>query len=540
MRINSVRIDSPAVDCVEDAGHGCAVRVFPTGVRVFAQTVLPRLPAAVSPAPESASATYETAIAVGPDRAMAVFHVDSGAGIHIGFARAQLSGGTWTWVEEDVINPNQDGHHLLADPSVAYDAITGEFLVCAIRIYTVEEQAVRDIVVARWNGTVFEAWQPLYTAATFIKIDKPWIVAGDMQIPTGPMSPIVREFYIFWVNGANGNHLKYLHTTDGGQTWIGSCPERFALTNLSSCSSVIPPEFWPVPRVISNRKVYVAFLANAPGNATNRIEIVEGTDQTSGPSAGQVQFQYLTVGPAPGTRLQIDMMRRRDPPGVGSLEEVTPMIPGGGVGGAIGETIGAGVDLAVDPMSPNRLYVVCHDTATADENDTDVNIYIYRLTRPSLTGFWTVHPRVRVNQDLNWPFPADQFMPSVKVDVSGRVHVVFYDDRKYNISSDQLDGLLTTHPKFDVFYARSVNQGTLWSNQELCDDPPSCATTQEALEYADFNAHSPPGPGSFFLRDYIGIDVGSDRVWTSFMGSSLLDTTAHKSLIWSSQILYTP
>jgi hypothetical protein len=41
---------------------------------------------------------------------------------------------------------------------------------------------------------------------------------------------------------------------------------------------------------------------------------------------------------------------------------------------------------------------------------------------------------------------------------------------------------------------------------------------------------------AFFLWQYIGIDVGADRVFTSFMGTTAQDTNTDKSVIWSSQI----
>jgi hypothetical protein len=171
---------------------------FPTQVEVFAQTVLPRLKAAVS-ANESTASTFETSIAVGLDYAMAVYHVGvTDTERYIGYALAERSGSDWTWIEEGVINPSQEGYDELNDPSVAYDAISGEFLVCAVRF--IDGGNDRSIILARWDGS-FSTPNP---------IDKPWIVAGEMIIQTGPMGD-VREYYIFWFyNGLLADHMSLI------------------------------------------------------------------------------------------------------------------------------------------------------------------------------------------------------------------------------------------------------------------------------------------------------------------------------------------
>ena len=85
-----------------------------------------------------------------------------------------------------------------------------------------------------------------------------------------------------------------------------------------------------------------------------------------------------------------------------------------------------------------------------------------------------------------------------------------------------------------MWYAFSSNQGATWDNLELCDDPENdCENTEEALNYGDFAS----GPGTFLLRDYIGIDIRDGRVWTAFMGASdAQDPNPHESVIWSTQI----
>ena len=82
-----------------------------------------------------------------------------------------------------------------------------------------------------------------------------------------------------------------------------------------------------------------------------------------------------------------------------------------------------------------------------------------------------------------------------------------------------------------MWYAFSSNQGATWDNLELCDDPENdCENTEPAVNY-DLPT------SRFALRDYVGIDIGVDRVWTCFMGHSEQDTNDDQSVIWSTQIL---
>ncbi len=199
-------------------------------------------------------------------------------------------------------------------------------------------------------------------------------------------------------------------------------------------------------------------------------------------------------------------------------------------------SIGYGVDMAVDPSNPDRLVVVFPDTATADPNDTDLDVYAVVIERVS-GNVWQIVRRVSVvlaNASQN---ESDQFMPAVDIDTNGRIHVIFYDDRKYTDGPDgdqQPDGPATPAPKFDVFYASSSDGGQQWSNAELFAVPPEPAM--------DFSR----GPlGSFQFGDYIGIDVGTDRVWTSYMGTAQADDPPddpnhNPTVIWSSEILLSP
>ena len=63
-------------------------------------------------------------------------------------------------------------------------------------------------------------------------------------------------------------------------------------------------------------------------------------------------------------------------------------------------------------------------------------------------------------------------------------------------------------------------------NEKLASDPP-----EAALDW---------GVASLPMKDYIGLDVFGDEVWTSFMGTWAADPQADKSVIWSSIIDWSP
>ena len=192
--------------------------------------------------------------------------------------------------------------------------------------------------------------------------------------------------------------------------------------------------------------------------------------------------------------------------------------------------------LAPDPLDPNVLYAVFHDLVepASGQPDEDADVFLVKLTRDPQTDTWTAAQRVHVNDpdDPNAPTPTDQFLPALTVTPGAtpaetRVHVIFYDDRKF---PNQLDDPQPIYPNFDVFYAYSMDAGETfqWPDEELYQVPPETAVRFELGI----------GP-EFELADYIGIApqehlLGVD-LWTSFMGTHAGDP-GHKSVIYSSRI----
>ncbi len=155
-------------------------------------------------------------------------------------------------------------------------------------------------------------------------------------------------------------------------------------------------------------------------------------------------------------------------------------------------------------------------------------------------GTRQVSARERVNQD---PVPPpgmdrkDQFMPNLTVDSGGTIHVTYYDDRRYNVLSDQVDGPGTPMPKFDVVYAYFDFESDEWVETILEADPMSPDYLEPVF---DFHRNLYP---EYQLRDYTGIDWCPDplnpghlEVWTTFMGTSVQDANPEQTVIWSCRI----
>lgn len=476
-------------------------------VSASGQTVLPRNSAALSSVYPT-KPVNETAIAAGQFQVMSVYHVlnaSPSSHTQIGYAIAEQDGqGGWVWNEEGVIDPTQFENVGLTDPSVAYDGGSGDFLVCAL------PRDLTRVVIARYSAaTGMGPWQQIGPTGT--AYDKAWIVAGQMPLPGGNAPIGANEFYITY---QAGSYVAYLHSIDGGLTWTTSCAgQGFALTNLDNCeeSFRIPMETWPVPRVYGNRALYLAYFQDG-------IQLVRGDDVAYGAHAGEVRFTRL-LDQQTGQPIAIQNHFYN---AGGNLWQIVPSH------GLFGSPRGWGLDLAVDPTNANRLYVVYHDRASA--SSPDMNIYMRVLTKVS-GATWTVGPRLLVADDSNELVETDQILPAVKVDPSGRIHVVYYDDQDF--TQDDLSGCSPDCPTYDVKYAYSVDQGQTWNYRELCDDPPSCAATEPAIVDENWG-------GGFWLGDYIGIDIRDGCVWTSFVGSTInpiVDPNPNNTLIWSSRIV---
>jgi len=282
------------------------------------------------------------------------------------------------------------------------------------------------------------------------------------------------------------------------------------------------------PTVVDDGSLYVAYtpLANQ-----REIRFLKGRDidDPNDPHAGEVEFGVLTqvcpLGGGDGPILPVPLVITRNR----TSQEIHDMLPGG----AELMNFPSIPWLAADPNDPNQLYLVYHDTETDDAGDLDVNVYCQKL-RYHPSG-WCAGDRVKVNDGDDQNYEVDQFMPSVWVDHAGRVHIIYYDDRRYNVDSDQDKN--TEFPRLDVYYAYSDDGGGFFHpSTELTKDPNGADPHEICLDYELLDGFDfPYKPG-----DYNGIAAYGDTVWTSFTGTSADeldgDPQSNPSVIWSCRI----
>jgi len=500
----------------------------------WAQEVEARKVPAYGPTEFDDEPVWETAIAAGLNEVMAVCRVGARGGgyVQVGYAIAVAveqappgdnapAGKPWRWVEEgtvpidpydpddpDDLYPVTDPH----DPSVAYDSVTGNFVLAGQRggdhrpivaMYDAstpqEEDPFQYGAGHGWNAPVL---QNPPDNLNYLNGDKPWIVAGEVV----PGNPARQEFYVVY-RGAGAT--KYLRSVDGGQTWY------FGDIELDSQPGFVQPA------VYADGPLYVAYLYDN--------DLLYRFAQGQDPQTPGDPMTWRRLLDAWGQPLEVDLYTDDIK---GYLPHVTNhdgvyMFP----------------QLAADPSDEDVLYLVYHDVVdTSDPNDADVDVFLTKLRRNALTGTWAAElDRVRVNDENPQGVIADQFLPALTVDPYGRVHVIFYDDRHHRFQDDS-----TVQPKFDVYYAYSDTGGASFANERLFLDPELPPEEDPGVDFwhdVDEN---------FEITDYIGITYRQSGVhtdiFTSFTGSSATDGDPNdpndpyhhddESLIWSSRILW--
>lgn len=436
---------------------------------------------------------WETHVAMSQDALVLVHNVGprTQVGRDIGYAWAILQGGQWVWQGEGIIP--RSGFNDAIDPSVAYSAATNEFVVAAL-----VGGYPSNLGVAHWKvgqGPPFAGGFTLCNP-TAPGGDKPWIVAGEgFQTSDG----LKQEYYILY-NDLNGAY-RYLRSKDGGHGW--------------EPGAVTPPDFPAYgglaaqPAVLGSGTLYVAYRATALSGQGPVIRVLAGTDAPD----GKVDWVHLR-GVSVNDPLEIPLLvadASQDLPLPGNYHKNIETIP----------------QIAVDPTSPDRLFIAYHDrSGRAVPNDVDVDVKLARLER-QLDGRWTYAVTAVNDADDPLDIVTDQFLPAIAVDHRGHVHVTFYDDRRSPTQTD----VFPVFTEFDVYYAISTDHGSTFplSDEELYSQP-----DERALQF--FVAYPP----DFEFGEYIGLTTRpageSTEVWAGFHGTHAADPTQNKSVIWASRI----
>ncbi|MBS1518521.1 MAG: exo-alpha-sialidase, partial [Bacteroidetes bacterium] len=140
-----------------------------------------------------------------------------------------------------------------------------------------------------------------------------------------------------------------------------------------------------------------------------------------------------------------------------------------------------GVDRSGGPRN-GWIYIVASDVNLAPAG-SDADVVIHRSTDGGVT--WSAG--VRVNQDpLN--NGKVQFFPAIRVDESGGVNVVYYDNRNYPSVGDSCQ----------TYVSRSVDGGNTWTDMLVSDH--------------SWKVKGEAGLGNY-MGDYIGITSGNGKLW---------------------------
>ncbi len=432
---------------------------------------------------------------------MAVYNHGARSGTvptRIGYA--VRSGQSWAQgIVELGQDPEGDDFDRAIDPSVVFDPDTDDYLLAGLLR---DEQQEWHVGLARYAASQ-EEWGDWTSLVEASAIDKPWVVAGE------PMQN-GREYYIVYLGpGRDPWKLWYLRSTNGGRDWSEAKGILVDDVHVESgfCAQ-------PAAATYTNGPLYVAYMM--PDYES--FAFLQGDDDGNDVDFTQL-LRLCQTGPgfAPqGPKaLEISLIEGMD------ISDYLPKNI---------STIGIKTtpQLAVDPSDADRLYVVHHDVADEefDPNaaDVDVDVFVTVLER---TGpyCWCPSGRIRVNDDDDPNQISDQFLPSIIVDDDGYIHVIFYDDRNY----EQDDN--AEEPRFDVYYAYSVDGGEHWTNEELEYDPDD----PNAPRVPAVNLDAELDLRGFELGEYIGITYYDSAVWTSYAGT-WDEEEDEQSLIWSTRI----
>jgi hypothetical protein len=143
-----------------------------------------------------------------------VGRVFDGGSCDIGFATSANNGGTWA----NGLLPGTTHfatpagpYDRISDPSVAFDASHGKWLIASLALTGASGAAV---LVSQSTTTSGTAWNNPVTVHAQSGVDKNWIACDNTST-----SPFFGHCYVEWDNNAAGNLLQMSTSSDGGNTW---------------------------------------------------------------------------------------------------------------------------------------------------------------------------------------------------------------------------------------------------------------------------------------------------------------------------------
>jgi hypothetical protein len=158
-----------------------------------------------------------------------------GAAANIGFAVSTDDGGTWRsgLLPGLTLASRPAGPHQRAsDPVVAFDAVTGVWLIATLALEgsTTRLTVSRSVDGASWSAAI----TAVEASARSLSFDKEWLTCDS-----GASSPHRGRCYLVYTDALRRDSLGVTSSTDGGQTW--SAPVQIPVSNAVGAFPVVRP-----------------------------------------------------------------------------------------------------------------------------------------------------------------------------------------------------------------------------------------------------------------------------------------------------------
>jgi hypothetical protein len=180
-------------------------------------------------------------------------------------ATAFSTDGGQTWNDSAYIPiPGFDG---ISDPALAWDDVGNLFLAALPFRNPPNADVVGIAVYKSIDGGA--SWSPPKLIHTSAGDDKQW-AAGD----TNPASPFRGRVYVVWDDGST---LRFARTLDQGGTWIGTGANALG-------SSLATDSFSPEISVAADGAIYIVYLNGQSGSQIKFVKSTDGGDTFSAPA----------------------------------------------------------------------------------------------------------------------------------------------------------------------------------------------------------------------------------------------------------------
>jgi hypothetical protein len=192
--------------------------------------------------------------------AFQVGRVYSGGCADIGFSTSTDGGATWTSGYLPGLTKAQNSGNpfqYISDPSVAYDAKHGEWMIASLPVSGGRTPAV---VVSRSTDGI--TWQNPVNIQSSGSSDKSWIACDN-----GPSSPYYGHCYVEWDDPGAAGVIRMSTSTDGGATWGAGLATAGNARGVGGQPLVQPNGTVVVPIATFNETAIIAFTSQDGGGS---------------------------------------------------------------------------------------------------------------------------------------------------------------------------------------------------------------------------------------------------------------------------------